>query len=560
MAKSSHNCHGAVMNRSNRMFASGRSTGAALRYGVAATSLVFALGWPAPGHANPVSEAAVQQELAELRAQIRAMSGRIDALEGQLADARERAVAAEARANAAAAAPASAPATPPSAATEIAWRGAPELSRADGWSFKPRGRIHLDAGTISTPGALETRNLGGQVRIRRVRLGFEGSIPGGFDYVVEADFANSNVAFGNVYAGYSPPGTGLKLRLGNFETLNGMEQITSSNNISFIERAAFNDAFLNARRLGAALAWVSKNKAVRAEAGVFAGHSIDSALDNDGWIGAARLVYAPKALGGQLHFGLTYQHRDFASNAGGITSGGVNMPSTNQIARYRARPNSQLTDVRFIDTGNFAARSDRIIGAEVAGIFKRFYFAGEAQWLRANAYAPGDLASGLDRFTDGNSAVTPTANPGFFGAYGEIGYFLTGETRGYRHGEGIWSRTKVLDPLSKGGPGAIQIAARIEHVDLDDNALIAGPTNNFTTGVSALAPLASRLGRGGKQTGYLFALNWIPVDYVRLMVNYGRIEIEGGPIAGQVAPGSTLPVNQRDYGVNLFQTRLQFDF
>jgi len=44
------------------------------------------------------------------------------------------------------------------------------------------------------------------------------------------------------------------------------------------------------------------------------------------------------------------------------------------------------------------------------------------------------------------------------------------------------------------------------------------------------------------------------------MVNYGRVEVKGGPLAAQVDPASTKPVNQRSYGVDVLQTRVQIDF
>lgn len=47
---------------------------------------------------------------------------------------------------------------------------------------------------------------------------------------------------------------------------------------------------------------------------------------------------------------------------------------------------------------------------------------------------------------------------------------------------------------------------------------------------------------------------------MRFMVNYGRAEVQGGPLAAQVLPTSTQPVNQRGYGVNVLQTRMQIDF
>ena len=500
---------------------------------------------PALAQSNDAEIEALRAEVAALKAQLADLSAKVDKAAAAPAPAPAPVAVAEKKADA-------------KPAPEISFKGAPEIKTADGWSFKPRGRLHYDAGYVSIPGDYAaSRNLGFNSRVRRVRLGAEGTMPGGFGYKVEADFANSSTNFGDVFLSYSPANAPIVVRIGNFETLNGLEQVSSSNNNSFLERAAFNDAFLNSRRLGAAVAWHSQNDDVRAEIAMFTAHSIDSSFDNDGWIGAARLVYAPKALGGQLHFGLGYQHREFASN-GGVA--GVNNPSTGQLARYRARPNTQLTDVRFVDTGSFAAKSDRIIGVEAAAIFKGLYLAGEAQWLKADAYQAGDLASGLDVFSGGNSAVVAATNPEFFGAYGEIGYFLTGETRGYKRGDGTWNRTKVLNPINKGGSGAFQLMARIDHVDLDDAALKNGLTNNFTTGATSLAALNSRLGRGGSQTGYLLGFNWYPIDYIRFMLNYGRIDVEGGPIAALVDPTSTVAIDQRGYGVDLFQARMQIEF
>ena len=537
---------------------------------ISALALTTALGWAMPVYAQSAADfATMKAQMEAMQAQLDAMKNQVDSLEGQLSQAQVEAQAATAAAQSATAAAQSATVSATKAsevankaadsAPKVAWKGAPEFAGKDGWSFKPRGRLHFDNGTISTPGALSTRNLGYNSRIRRIRLGAEGTMPGDFGYKIEVDFAN-NVGFGDAYVSYSPSKSPLSIRLGNFETLDGLEQITSSNNITFLERATFNDAFLNSRRLGAAIALNSGNDDWRGEVGLFTAHSIDSTFDNDGWIGAARLVYAPKALGGQLHFGLNYQHREFSSNNGGVVSPSVNAPSTNQLARYRARPGSQLTDVRFVDTGSFAAKRDRIVGVEGAAIFKGLYLTGEAQWLKAKGYTAGDTAAGLDGFSGGNLAVVPTSDPGFFGVYGEIGYFLTGETRGYKRGDGTWSRTKVLNPINKGGSGAFQIAARIDYLDLDDNALIDGPTNNFATGVTSLAGLGARLGRGGKQTGYQLGLNWHPIDYIRFMIDYARFEIQGGPLAASAAQSSAAPIDRRNYGLDVLQTRLQLEF
>ncbi len=532
------------------------------------SALVCALGVAQPAAAQGLSA----DDAAAMKAQIEALKAQIAALEQKLEDAQAKdgGTPPPQPKSTGGDAPAPAPPAikePPKAAKaveasapQISFKGAPEISTKDGWSFKPRGRIHYDSGFISTPGDFESPNLGFNSRVRRIRLGAEGDMPGGFGYKVEVDFANAGTGFGDAFLSYQGTDSPVLVRIGNMDTLSGLEQITSSNNSSFIERAAFNDAFLNSRRLGTAIALTDKKSGLSAEAGLFAAHSIDSSFDNDGWIAAARLTWSPTWRGGQMHLGLNYQYRDFASNAGGIASTGVNMPSVNQLARYRSRPNSQLTDVRFIDTGSFAARRDRIVGAEIAGIFGPVYVAGEAQWVRAEAYAPGSIASGQNLFAGGNSAVTPARDPAFFGGYAELGYFFTGETRAYRPGEGIWGRTKVRKPLGKGGPGAWQIAARFDYVDLNDAALQAAPTTNFTTGTTSLANANARLGRGGTQSSYLLALNWYPLDYVRFMLNYGHVALTGGPSAILVNPGAVTPVNQRDYALDLFALRMQLEF
>jgi phosphate-selective porin OprO and OprP len=439
------------------------------------------------------------------------------------------------------------------------WKGAPQYEDKEaGWSFKPRGRLMYDVGYVSNPDDenILTRNLGFNTRFRRIRLGAEGTIPGGFGYKAEMDFANGSVGFGDVVLTYSPKDRPYSFTLGNHESLDGLEQITSSRYISFLERSAFNEAFINTRRLGLSSTLVNKAGDLRFSAGLFAAHSIDSSVDNDGWIGAARAVYSPKLGDNQLHLGLNYQYRNFQSNNGAtVNSGGAGLPSTNQQARYRARPFSQTTDVRFVDTGNFAAESDQIVGVEAAGIFKSLHVTGEAQYLKANAYGRGATFSDANDFFPTASFLVPDGDPSFWGGYLEVGYFLTGETRGYRNG--LWDRTKVLKPFSKGGWGAFQINGRIDYLDLDSGKLKRGFTNDFVTGGS----LSSiNLTRGGKQLGLLGSLLWIPEDYFRMYFQYARANITGGPFSDDVEEDSGKPFDKRNFTVDVFSARASIDF
>ncbi|HKX88600.1 MAG TPA: porin, partial [Sphingopyxis sp.] len=109
----------------------------ALTAALLATSM-FSLPTAAHAQAMTAEEAAqLRAELAALKAQVQVLETRLDAATAQPAPA-----------------PAPTP-VPPSVtakpATEISWKGAPEIKTADGWSFKPRGRIQLDLASVDTP-------------------------------------------------------------------------------------------------------------------------------------------------------------------------------------------------------------------------------------------------------------------------------------------------------------------------------------------------------------------------------------------------------------------------
>jgi phosphate-selective porin OprO/OprP len=509
-----------------------------------------------PDASDATADAAIAQtqELDEAQAKIELLTAQVEALQEAIAQVQ----AAQTKAS-------------PS------WKGAPQLEDKEaGWSFKVRGRLQYDVGYVSNPDdAIVTRNLGFNTRARRIRLGAEGTIPGGLGYKCEADFAGAAVGFGDCLISYTPKNAPINIAIGNQETNNGLEQQSSSRFSSFIERAAFDDAFVNTRRLGINLGYVNSAGDFRINGGLWSGHSIDGNFDDDSWIGAARAVYSPLMGGNQLHFGVNYQHRDFQSNNGATASTSSGRASTNQLARYRARPFTQLTDQRFVDTGNYAAKSDDIIGLEAAGIFKSLHIAAEGQYLKSNAYTAE--CSGTPRVCVGDTVTfnpatddpvdvlglfaanqwVPVGNPSYWGGYIEAGYFLTGETRGYKNG--TWDRTKVLNPFSKGGMGAFQVIGRVDYLDLDSNKLTNGCTNNFTTGV---CNGSVNFTKGGKQLGLQLGLTWIPEDYLRVLLNYSHAEITGGPFADDLSglSSSNPDVADEDYGVDVVQARFQVDF
>jgi phosphate-selective porin OprO/OprP len=413
------------------------------------------------------------------------------------------------------------------------WKGAPEWADKEaGWKFKIRGRFMYDVGYVSDPfpteaaslAALPGKDLGFNSRVRRARLGVEGSMPGGFNYKVEADFANSSVSWADVFLEYKSKGP-FSVRVGHFESFQSLEQISSSRHITFMERAQMNDAFGHARRLGAAIGVETGDLLFRA--GVF-NDTINSDINNDEWLFGARLVFAPKMGSNQLHFGANYQHREFNSQA--------------MAFRYRARPFVTTTGVRFADTNTFGAKSDDVFGVEAAGVFGSLHVAAEGQWVKPSVLTPTDVLGAGDSAGTSNRLLD---DPTFWSFYAEAGYWLTGESRGYKKGE--WDRTKVLKPINEGGIGAVGVNLRYDYLDLNDAVLRTGGVGTSTS-------------RGGSQTGYLASLIWQPIDYVRITAQYAHADIEGGPFASAVQPASTAPANERSYGVDTFAMRFAFDF
>lgn len=488
------------------------------------TAALVAVAMPASAQDSGGTDTRIEA----LQAQIRLMQQQLDELKAaQTAQAKVQAEQAKQ-------VEAAAKAKPP------VWKGAPEFAGDGGFKFKVRGRFQYDVANVENPNEnmLAVSTLGFNSRVRRLRLGVEGALPGDFTYKAELEFANSAVGYGDVALVYAPAGKPYSFGIGNLDTFQNLEQPSSSRYISFLERAQMNEAFDHTRRLGA---WANLASGdFRLSAGLFndrirgdnaVSGAGEGSFGNDDLLFGARAVWAPKALGGQLHFGANYQHREFDKD--------------NLALDYRTRPFVQTTDQRFVSTGGIAARGDETMGVELAGIFGPLHVTAEAQRLKVDALRPADVL-GTGKATTGTRYA---GDPVFKSAYAEVGYWLTGETRGYKNG--LWDRTKVLNGFDKGGWGALQLVARYDWLDLRDRVAAGTATTAFA---------APNFVNGGIQTGYLVALNWQPIDYVRFTAQYTRAEIEGGPRAATVVPGSADPLHEREYGTDIFAFRAQFDF
>lgn len=384
-------------------------------------------------------------ELAAMRAQLAAMNARIDQLEGELAATKAEAAEAGQVVDAPAPAADSEPVS--------------TLAKSDGWSFKPRGRLMFDAGFTNAPDSTGASDGFGN-EVRRARLGASGDMPGGFGYKFEVDFAGNEISVADAILSYE--NGPIEIAIGQHNNFQSLEELTSSLHTTFIERAAFTDAFGFERRLGASITYARGD--VLAQAGVFTDNLEDTDSKNRG--ADARIVFMPKAGDTQLHFGGSFHYNDLDDPAAQL--------------RYRQRPLVHFTSQRFIDTRSMGADSETGYGLEAAAIAGRFHAAAEGYWQSVDMPGVAD-------------------DPSFFGGYVEAGVFLTDDTRGYKGGK--FDRTKPSSPVGEGGIGSVQFTLRYDHLDLNDAGIV-----------------------GGRQAGYFAALVWKPTDYTALMLNYGRLQ------------------------------------
>ena len=463
-------------------------------------------------NAQPVDDAAAKIEL--LQQQVEAMQQQIEQLKGSLVKA-----------------------TP-------TWKGGPQYDDKEaGFSFKPRGAIQMDAGYVGFPngknlngtvGGLNYNNLGWNSRARRLLIGADGTLPGGFRYSAEFNFAQGTVDYEDIFIAYDLKKFPLTIQIGNIYPFSSLETMTSSKFTSFMERASITDAFGFNRRLGVGLTFSDKKTdSWIFQAGLFNQPINDATnFNRTGYELAVRGVYSPMLGNTRLHVGASYHYR--ANNR------------DSQQDRLRARPLTQITDQRFIDTGAIASDHDQYAGLELAAVRKGIHFAAEAQKIWVNAYAPG-TTFGPNNGTGGGTFYN--GNPSFWGGYAELGYYFTGETRGYKGGR--FDRTKVLHPVTDGGLGALQLNGRVDVVELRDRVDNSSP--------SLAAPFYIN---GGKQVGYQLSLIWNPTDYIRFMAQYGRMNITGGPraVTGLFDAADPTPLNKRKIDVDEASLRAQVDF
>ena len=336
-------------------------------------------------------------------------------------------------------------------------------------SIRIGGRIQVDATAYNSDVAGHSDGT----EIRRARLFAQGNLGKPWGYKLQYDFADDIVIDGLRDAYLDFKGfESFKIRVGHTKESFSLQNMTSSKYVLFTERA-LPIVFSRGRNLGLQVSHNDKNWS--AAVGIY-GRGVNGAqLDNDEGFGASsRFTYAPINEGNRvLHLGATAAYRSTGSN---------------DILRFRIRPESHQTNTRLVDTGFFDADTyNRFVG-ETAFISGPFHVQGEY------------YHTSVDR------DISTNADLDFSGFYVEGGWFLTGESMNYKPSKGIYSRVTPKGIVGKGGIGAWQVALRYSSLDLTDEDITGGEEDNFTLG-----------------------LNWYATPNIRFAASYVNVlDVKGG--------------------------------
>lgn len=328
------------------------------------------------------------------------------------------------------------------------------------WELKPRWRVQYDVAGIDGPDGLI--GTGDFEDIRRARVGLDLTMPHGFAARVEGELTTDPIEFTDVYLQWS--NKTFKFIAGQQKAQLPLDEENSNLNISFLERAAFVSTFGYGRRTGVS------GHVNKAEFSLSGGVYTDPLIAlNDVPSNSTSIdfrgFWSPAFGKTKVHLGAAYHWRDL--NDVGITP-----------IRYRTRPHVRIVDTRYIGTPALSIGKEQRFGLEAAAVNGRFHVAAETHWLKAQRAAADD--------------------PVFFGAYAEVGVFLTKDSRPLKGG--LFGAIDPRKPVGSGGFGAVQLNVRYDYLDLNSQGIV-----------------------GGKQNGYLASLIWTPAKNFRLMGQYSKL-------------------------------------
>lgn len=336
-------------------------------------------------------------------------------------------------------------------------KGGFQIKSDDGnFEAKLGGRIHFDGNFYTSEkdlGSATAQDSNSQFFFRRARITIEGRAYD-YTYKFENDFANSGDAAAKTNEGIREMWIGRQvmgnknLRLGQAKPYRGMEELTSSNEITFMERplATASGIYNNQFTTGAFLDGSGEGYGYGVS--VYTPRSVDAAETQGLGVNARGFIVPLRTNGNLIHIGLSASQDNFETN------------TTSKDPRIVGRENGLKTGSMFTTTAGAlptATANDKVyneqqtIAVELAARFGAFSMQGE--------YAKA-------AFED-NRVVSTAPDNDLDTYYVQASYFLTEHTKPYDFKKGVFKSPKL-----NGEEGAVELKARydvIENKDIKDN-------------------------------------------------------------------------------------------
>ncbi|HUD51067.1 OprO/OprP family phosphate-selective porin, partial [Parvibaculum sp.] len=379
--------------------------------------------------------------------------------------------------------------------------GKPTFRTGDGlFTMSIRGRAHLDMasynlGSEDTARLGSSQNLGGAssstglnsgFNFRRAELGVEGTFMRDWGYKMNFQWGDSGnekaSTIKDLYLAYNGI-KGISIMAGAIQTFQTLDDSTSSNDITFIERASAANLTTSLGAGDGRISFGARGNTENFYGSLFyTTETVGQAnTSNEGSniVGRAAFAFQPIEKS-NVHLGVSGTYAADPSANGG-TAGSI---------RFRDRPELRVDASRLIDTGSIAATDAYVVGPELAASYGPVKLQGEYYYYK------------VDR-------VGTLPDPDFNAWYVQASWVITGEAYKYSMEEAAYKGVKPASPFSLGGGiGAWELAARYSVADLNYNEGSLG----------SAAPVGGI--RGGKQDIITVGLNWYPINNVRAMFEY----------------------------------------
>lgn len=387
--------------------------------------------------------------------------------------------------------------------TTAAWKGAPQWTNDD-VQFKVRGRVLLDAVFEDVDRETGADQNFRAFRGRQVFIGVEGKLNNYLAYKVEGGWVNGGTPSWDDVVIEVKPNDSTSIMFGNIKAA-GLENLTSTRFTTFMDRGPYGDFGVDSYLVSAVAKMNGMNWTVT---GAVQGDSLNSAdvttgEERLGFTG--RASYAPILTDStKVHLAASARWRDHGDET---------------AFNYQSRPNTNFGS-RYINSGAIADK-DTTFAVEGAVVHNQFSVQAEYANIKVDRLKAGASAGG-----------DPDLNVGYVFA----SFWPTGEMRNYDATKGEFGRPKILNPITAGGFGGVELAVRYDWADLSDA---------YSTASTAAARTLSQ--DAGEYKAWTVGVNYYPTAYVRFQANYTKGENDN-------------PVLGRDVDVDVFQMRAQLDF